>query len=61
MFYLLVRPKLKKILGTFQTQHLKRQKKLGDKEKKVQKNQKRKRKSIYGIGGLKNGLDTFRR
>jgi hypothetical protein len=41
-FYLLVRPKLEIFLAsrTFQTQHLKRQKELGDKEK-VQKQKKR--------------------
>ena len=62
-FYLLVRPKLEIFLAsrTFQTQHLKRQKELGDKEK-VQKLKKREKEKVFmGWGGLKNGLDTFRR
>ena len=62
-FYLLVRPKLEIFLAsrTFQTQHLKRQKELGDKEK-VQKLKKREKEKVFmRWGGLKNGLDTFRR
>ena len=61
-FYLLVRPKLEIFLAsrTFQTQHLKRQKELGDKEK-VQKLKNEKKKKYLWDGGLKNGLDTFRR
>ena len=54
-FYLLVRPKLEFFLAsrTFQTQHLKRQKELGDKEK-VQKLKKREKEKVFmGWGVLK--------
>ena len=52
-FYLLVRPKLEIFLAsrTFQTQHLKRQKELGDKEK-VQKLKKLEKEKVF-MGVLK--------